>query len=77
MDRDDLSHLVEQAVHDMDSIGDASAEGANGMDQLFAEDFSVDGAAVFLVSVCICFLHGYGCITALSHRQLITGKEWT
>ena len=45
MDRDEPAHLVDQAIHDMEGIGDTSAEGANGMDQLSAASFSVNGAA--------------------------------
>ena len=33
IDRDDLDHLLDQAIHDMKVIGDASTEGANGTDQ--------------------------------------------
>ena len=43
--RDELAHLVYQAIHDMEGIGDASAEGANGMGQLFVTYFLVNGAA--------------------------------
>ena len=32
MDRDDPVQLVDQAIHDMELVGDASAEGVNGMD---------------------------------------------
>ena len=45
MDRDDPDHLVDQAIFDTEVIGDASAEGANGMGQLFATALLVDGAA--------------------------------
>ena len=45
MDREDLDHLVDQAIHDMQGIGDASDEGVNGMHQFFAADLSVNGAA--------------------------------
>ena len=39
MDRYEPAHLVDQAIHDMELIGDTSAEEANGMDQLFKEVF--------------------------------------
>ena len=39
MDRYEPAHLVDQAIHDMELIGDTSAEEANGMDQLFTEVF--------------------------------------
>ena len=42
--RDEPAHLVDQAIHDMEGIGDASSEGANGMDQLFSANFLVYGA---------------------------------
>ena len=45
IDRDDPPHLVDQVIHDMKVIGDASAEGANGMVQLFAASLSFDGSA--------------------------------
>ena len=35
MDRDELDHIVDQAISDMDGIGDVSTEGGNGMNQLF------------------------------------------
>ena len=35
IDRDEPAHLVEQVIHDLEIIGDASDEGANGMGQLF------------------------------------------
>ena len=44
IDRDEPAHLVYQAIHDMEVIGDASAEWSNGMDQLFVEALLVDGA---------------------------------
>ena len=37
--RDEPAHLVDQAIHDMEGIGDASSEGANGMYQLFSANF--------------------------------------
>ena len=40
--RDEPDHLVDQVIHDMEVIGDTSDEGANGIGQLFAADFSVD-----------------------------------
>ena len=46
-DRDELAHLVDQEIDDMEVIGDASVEGFNGMDQFFAESSSVDGVAAF------------------------------
>ena len=33
-------------IHEMEVIGGTSAEGGNGMGQLFAADFSFDGSAV-------------------------------
>ena len=45
MDRDEPSHIVDQAIHDMEIIGDPSADGSNGTDRLFGADFSVDGSA--------------------------------
>ena len=45
MDRDEPSHLVDQAIHDMEVFGDASSKGSNGIYQLFAADLLVDGAA--------------------------------
>ena len=45
MDRDEPSHLVDQDIHDMEVIGDAISERANGVDQLFVADLS-DGASV-------------------------------
>ena len=44
IDRDEADHLVDQEIYDMEGIGYASSEWSNGMDQLFAETFSVDGA---------------------------------
>ena len=46
MDIDELAHQVDRAIHDMEGIGDASAEGGNGMDQLLAVDLSVGGSSV-------------------------------
>ena len=43
--RDEPVHLVYQVIHDMDGIGDGSAEGPNGMGQLFTAALSVDGSA--------------------------------
>ena len=43
--RDELSHLVYQAIHEMEGIGGASAVEANSMDQLFSAALSVNGAA--------------------------------
>ena len=45
IDRDAPAHLVYQVIHDMEGIGDASAEGANGMGQLFVADLLVDGSS--------------------------------
>ena len=45
IDRDEPAHLVDQVIHDMEGIGDTSAEGGNRMGQLFAAAFSVDGSA--------------------------------
>ena len=46
IDRDEPAHLVDQVVHDMEGIGDTSAEEDNRMGQLFVADFLVDGSAV-------------------------------
>ena len=51
MDRDDPDHLLDQAIHYLERIGDTIAEGANGMDHLFMETLSVDGPAALWVSV--------------------------
>ena len=45
IDRDEPAHLVDQVIRGMEGIGDASAEGANGMGQLFAAALSVDRSA--------------------------------
>ena len=45
MNRDELAHLVDQVIHYMEGIGDASSEGDNGMYQLFMVDLLVGGAA--------------------------------
>ena len=45
IDRDEPAHLVYPSIHDMEVIGDTSSEGANGIDQLFAAAFLVDGSA--------------------------------
>ena len=58
VDRDDPSHLVDQVIHDMEGIGDTSAEGDNGMGQLFTADFLVDGSTALWVSVYMPFIHG-------------------
>ena len=68
VDRYEPSHLIDQVINYMEGIGDASAEGANGMGQLFAADLSVDGSATALSVSLYPFIHGYGCGTALSHR---------
>ena len=44
IDRYDTDHLVDQAVHYMEGIGDASYEGDNGMDKFFWGDLLVGGA---------------------------------
>ena len=44
IDVDELDHIVDQEIHNMEGIGDASAEGANGMGQLFVAFLSVNGA---------------------------------
>ena len=44
IDREEPADLVDQVIHDTEGIGDASAEWANRMDKLFAEDFSFEGA---------------------------------
>ena len=49
IDRDALAHLVDQAIHDMEGIGGASAVGANSMDQLFPVALLVNGAAALRV----------------------------
>ena len=69
MDRYEPSHLVDQAIHGMEGIGEKSAYGDNGMDQLFAAALSVDGAAVLWVLVYMPFLHVYGYGISLSRRQ--------
>ena len=43
--RDEPSHLLYQEIHDMEVIVDASAEGGNGMGQLFKVDLLVNGAS--------------------------------
>ena len=43
IDRDDSEHLVDQVIHDMEGIGDTSAEGVNLMGRRFTAAFSVDG----------------------------------
>ena len=58
VDRDEPAHLVDQVIHDMEWIGDTSAEGANSMGPLFTAAFLVDGSAVLWVSVYMTFLHG-------------------
>ena len=45
IDRDEPAHLVYLSIHYMEVIGDTSSEGANGIDQLFAAAFLVDGSA--------------------------------
>ena len=46
IDRYEPAHIVDQVIHDMEVIGDASAEEDNGMGKLFAAAFSVDGPDV-------------------------------
>ena len=58
IDRDEPAHLVDQVIHDMEWIGDRSAEGANRMGPLLMAALSVDGSAVLWVSVYMTFLHG-------------------
>ena len=57
VDRDEPDHVVYQVIHDMEGIGDKSAEGANRMGQFFAEAFLVDGYTALLVSVYMPFIH--------------------
>ena len=57
IDRYEPAHLVDQAIHDMEIIEDESAEGANGIGQLFAVALSVDGSAMIWVSVYMPFIH--------------------
>ena len=45
MDRDDMDHLVNQMIYDMEGIGDSGAKGYNGMDNVFVVDLSVDVSA--------------------------------
>ena len=45
IDRYEPAHIVDQVIHDMEVIGDTSAEGANHMGQLFTAALSVDGSA--------------------------------
>ena len=56
--RDELAHLVDQVIHDMEGIGYTSAEGDNGMGQLFMKALSVDWAAALWVSMYMPFLNG-------------------
>ena len=58
MDRYEPSHLVDQAIHGMEGIGDARDEGSDGMDHLFVVAFSVDGSAALLLSVYMYFIRG-------------------
>ena len=58
IDADEPTHLVDQLIHDMEVIGDISAEGANWMGQLFTAALSVDGSSTLWVSVYMTFLHG-------------------
>ena len=45
IDRYDPDHLVDQSIHDMEGIGDAIAEEADGMDQLLLAALLVGGSA--------------------------------
>ena len=45
IDIDEPSHLVDHVIHDTEGLGDISAEGDNGMGQLFAADLLVNGYA--------------------------------
>ena len=45
IDRDEPALLVNQSVHDMEGIGDASADGTNVIYQLFIVALSLDVAA--------------------------------
>ena len=45
IDRVEPANLVDQAIHEMEVIGDTSTEGYNGMDKLFSTALSVNGAA--------------------------------
>ena len=58
IDRDEPARLVDQVIHDMEVIGYTSAEGGNGMGQLFASVLLIYGPAVVLVSVYMPFFHG-------------------
>ena len=57
-DRDEQDHLLDQVIHDMEVFGDTSAEGENGMGQLFAAALLVDVSAALLLSVYMTFPHG-------------------
>ena len=43
IDIDEPANLVDRVIHYTEGIGNASAEGTNGMGQLFAVDLLVDG----------------------------------
>ena len=74
MDRYDPAHLVDQKIHDMEVIVDASAEGGNGMDHIFVAALSVNGAATLLVLVFMCFLLGWG-VTAMQLKTTTTSAK--
>ena len=57
MDRDEPAYLVDQAIHDIEGIGDKSDEGLNGMDKLFVADFqSMELPHFECQSICIFFM---------------------
>ena len=58
IDRDDTAHLVDQVIHDVEGIGNTSAEETNQMGQFFTAAFSVNGYAALWVSVYMTFMHG-------------------
>ena len=49
---------MDQDIHDMEGIGDASEEGGNSMDQLFAAALSVNRSAALLFLAYMPFFHG-------------------
>ena len=58
IDRDDLAHLVDQFIRDMEVIVYTSSEGSNGMGHLFAAALPVDVSTALWVSVYMPFLCG-------------------
>ena len=57
IDRDEPSHLVDQEIHDMEVILDASAEGDNGMGQLSRWIFqSMGPSRIECQSICLFFI---------------------